>query len=34
MTAARVANMMGATLVIVFGYESSPMGPRGGPLEA
>jgi len=34
MTAARVANLMGMPLVIVFGYESSPMGPRGGPLEA
>jgi nucleotide-binding universal stress UspA family protein len=34
MTAARVAHTMGSTLVIVFGYESSPMGPRGGPLEA
>jgi nucleotide-binding universal stress UspA family protein len=34
MTAARVANMMNSPLVIVFGYESSPMGPRGGPLEA
>lgn len=34
MTAARVANMMDSPLVIVFGYESSPMGPRGGPLEA
>jgi nucleotide-binding universal stress UspA family protein len=32
-TAARVANLMGSKLVIVFGYESSPMGPRGGPLE-
>ena len=34
MTAARVANLIGSPLVIVFGYESSPMGPRGGPLEA
>jgi nucleotide-binding universal stress UspA family protein len=33
-TAARIAAAMGAGLVIVFGYESSPMGPRGGPLEA
>lgn len=32
-TAARVANLMGATLVLVFGYDPSRMGPRGGPLE-
>jgi nucleotide-binding universal stress UspA family protein len=31
--AARVANMMNVPLVMVFGYESSPLGPRGGPLE-
>ena len=33
-TAARVANLMGATLVLVFGYDPTKMGPRGGPLEA
>jgi nucleotide-binding universal stress UspA family protein len=33
-TAARVANLMGVPLVLVFGYESSPLGPRGGALEA
>jgi nucleotide-binding universal stress UspA family protein len=32
-TAARVANMMGTSLVIVFGYESAALGPRGGALE-
>lgn len=32
-TAARVANLMGVPLVMVFGYEASAMGPRGGPLE-
>lgn len=32
-TAARVANMMGVELVLVFGYEAVAMGPRGGPLE-
>lgn len=32
-TAARVANMMGVPLVLVFGYEASPLGPRGGALE-
>jgi nucleotide-binding universal stress UspA family protein len=32
-TAARVANMMQVPLVLVFGYEASAMGPRGGPLE-
>jgi nucleotide-binding universal stress UspA family protein len=32
-TAARVANLMGATLVLVFGYDPSKLGPRGGPLE-
>jgi nucleotide-binding universal stress UspA family protein len=32
-TAARVANLMGATLVLVFGYDPTKMGPRGGPLE-
>jgi nucleotide-binding universal stress UspA family protein len=32
-TAARVANLMKAKLVLVFGYEPSSLGPRGGPLE-
>ena len=32
-TAARVAQFMKVPLVLVFGYEASPMGPRGGPLE-
>jgi nucleotide-binding universal stress UspA family protein len=32
-TAARVANLMGATLVLVFGYDPTRQGPRGGPLE-
>ena len=32
-TAARVANLMQVPLVLVFGYEASPLGPRGGPLE-
>jgi nucleotide-binding universal stress UspA family protein len=32
-TAARVANLMRVPLVMVFGYEASPLGPRGGPLE-
>ena len=32
-TAARVAGLMNVPLVLVFGYEASPMGPRGGPLE-
>ena len=32
-TAARVANLMRVPLVLVFGYEASAMGPRGGPLE-
>jgi nucleotide-binding universal stress UspA family protein len=32
-TAARVANLMGATLVLVFGYDPTKVGPRGGPLE-
>ena len=30
---ARIANMMRVPLVLVFGYEASAMGPRGGPLE-
>jgi nucleotide-binding universal stress UspA family protein len=32
-TAARVAEAMGLPLVLVFGYEASALGPRGGPLE-
>ena len=32
-TAARVATLMNAKLVLVFGYEPSSLGPRGGPLE-
>lgn len=32
-TAARVCTLMGSTLVLVFGYESAAMGPRGGALE-
>jgi nucleotide-binding universal stress UspA family protein len=32
-TAARVANMMGVGVVLVFGYESAALGPRGGSLE-
>ena len=32
--AASLAQKMSSTLVLVFGYESSPLGPRGGPLEA
>ena len=32
-TAARVANMMGGKLVLVFGYDPTKLGPRGGPLE-
>ena len=31
--AARVANLMQSTLVLVFGYESVAMGPRGGALD-
>ncbi|NMD24808.1 MAG: universal stress protein [Actinobacteria bacterium] len=31
--AARVANLMQSTLVLVFGYEAVAMGPRGGALE-
>ncbi len=31
--AARVAAATGGSLVLVFGYEVSPMGPRGGALE-
>ena len=32
-TAARVASLMKGKLVLVFGYEPSSLGPRGGPLE-
>jgi nucleotide-binding universal stress UspA family protein len=32
-TAARVADMMNGSIVLVFGYESAAMGPRGGALE-
>ncbi len=32
-TAARVASLIGVPLVLVFGYESVAMGPRGGALE-
>ncbi len=32
-TGARVADLMKVPLVLVFGYEASAMGPRGGPLE-
>ncbi len=32
-TAARVADLMGVPLVLVFGYEAVAMGPRGGVLE-
>ena len=32
-TAARVASLMKSPLVLAFGYEASPLGPRGGPLE-
>ena len=31
--AARVAEAMALPLVLVFGFEASPLGPRGGPLE-
>lgn len=31
--AARFASALAAPLVLVFGYEASPLGPRGGPLE-
>ena len=29
-TAARIATLMNAKLVLVFGYEPSGLGPRGG----
>lgn len=32
-TAAKVAHLAKIPMVLVFGYESSPLGPRGGPLE-
>ena len=32
-TAARVANMMGVGVELVFGYEAAALGPRGGALE-
>jgi nucleotide-binding universal stress UspA family protein len=31
---ARVADLMGATLVLAFGYQSAGLAPRGGALEA
>ena len=31
-TVARVAELMGVSVVLVFGYESVALGPRGGPL--
>lgn len=31
--AARVASLTGGSVVLVFGYESSALGPRGGALE-
>lgn len=31
--AARVASLTGGTVVLVFGFEASAMGPRGGALE-
>jgi nucleotide-binding universal stress UspA family protein len=31
--AARIASATGAPLVLVFGYESSPRAPSGGPME-
>jgi nucleotide-binding universal stress UspA family protein len=33
MYAGRLARKAGVGIVLVFGYESSAMGPRGGPLE-
>lgn len=33
MYAASLARKAGVSLVLVFGYEASSMGPRGGPLE-
>ena len=31
--AAHLAQQLGRSVVLVFGYEASSMGPRGGPLE-
>ncbi len=31
--AAHLAELLGRGVVLVFGYEASAMGPRGGPLE-
>jgi nucleotide-binding universal stress UspA family protein len=31
--AAGLAGPLGVPVVLVFGFESSPLGPRGGPLE-
>jgi nucleotide-binding universal stress UspA family protein len=31
--AARLADALKVALIFVFGYESTPLGPRGGPLE-
>lgn len=31
--AADLAGPLGVPVVLVFGFESSPLGPRGGPLE-
>ena len=31
--AGRLARKAGITVVLVFGYEASALGPRGGPLE-
>ena len=31
--ATRLAQQLGRSVVLVFGYEASSMGPRGGPLE-
>ena len=33
-TTARIASLIGAKLVLVFGYDPSALGPRGGPLES
>lgn len=32
LTAARVAGLMGVPVVLTFGYEASPLAPRGGAL--
>lgn len=31
--AAKMASALGVPIVIVFGFETSPLAPRGGPLE-